>query len=146
MPAASCSSRRRETLYRRPGNVFVARFVGFENILPFRVCARDGEMVVAENSGMRINLSQAVFGAIPDTFHPRRTARWPLGVAGFVGGRHTGAAGFADLSRTCLSVSMRDARRPGDCEWSWEPARTRHPCTAYSPGGAMLHSAQEGEF
>jgi len=57
-----------ETLYRRPGNVFVARFVGFENILPFRVCARDGEMVVAENSGMRINLSQAVFGAIPDSF------------------------------------------------------------------------------
>ena len=43
-----------ETLYRRPGNVFVARFVGFENILPFRVCARDGEMVMAENAGMRI--------------------------------------------------------------------------------------------
>ena len=59
---------RPEVLYRRPANTFVARFVGFENIIPFKVVARDGDMVTAETAGMRLRLSQAAFGAIPDTF------------------------------------------------------------------------------
>ena len=31
-----------EVLYQRPANAFVARFVGFENLIPMRVVARDG--------------------------------------------------------------------------------------------------------
>ena len=41
-----------EVLYRRPDNAFVARFVGFENILPMRVVRkRRRRCVMAENSG-----------------------------------------------------------------------------------------------
>jgi putative spermidine/putrescine transport system ATP-binding protein len=57
---------RPEVLYRQPANTFVARFVGFENIVPFKVASR--ETVTAETAGMRLRLSQAAFGAIPDTF------------------------------------------------------------------------------
>ena len=59
---------RPEVLYRRPANTFVARFVGFENIIPFKAVARDGDVVTAETAGMRLRLSQSLFGAIPDTF------------------------------------------------------------------------------
>jgi putative spermidine/putrescine transport system ATP-binding protein len=59
---------RPETLYRKPANTFVARFVGFENIVPFKVVAREGEEVMAETAGMRVRLSQTAFGAIPDSF------------------------------------------------------------------------------
>ena len=59
---------RPEVLYRRPANTFVARFVGFENIIPLKVVARDGDIVTAETAGMRLRLSQAAFGTIPDTF------------------------------------------------------------------------------
>jgi putative spermidine/putrescine transport system ATP-binding protein len=59
---------RPEVLYRRPANTFVARFVGFENIIPFKVTARAGETVTAETAGMTLRLSQAVYGAIPDAF------------------------------------------------------------------------------
>ncbi|MGF9757272.1 ABC transporter ATP-binding protein [Microvirga sp. 0TCS3.31] len=59
---------RPEVLYRRPANTFVAGFVGFENIVPFRVVARDGDMVTAETAGMTLRLSQIAYGAIPDTF------------------------------------------------------------------------------
>jgi putative spermidine/putrescine transport system ATP-binding protein len=59
---------RPEVLYRRPANTFVARFVGFENVIPFKVVARDGDDVTAETAGTRLRLSQSLFGAIPDTF------------------------------------------------------------------------------
>jgi len=59
---------RPEVLYRRPANSFVARFVGFENVIPFKVVARDGDMVTAETAGMTLRLSQAKYGTIPDTF------------------------------------------------------------------------------
>ena len=57
-----------EVLYRRPANTFVARFVGFENIIPFKAVARDNGTVTAETAGMRLRLPQDAFGAIPDTF------------------------------------------------------------------------------
>ena len=58
-----------ETLYQRPANAFVARFVGFENLIPLRVVERAGEVVLAEaEGGARLSLSQADFGAIPDDF------------------------------------------------------------------------------
>jgi putative spermidine/putrescine transport system ATP-binding protein len=58
-----------ETLYTRPGNAFVARFVGYENMIFMRVVARDGANVVAEiEGGARLGLSQELFGAIPDAF------------------------------------------------------------------------------
>jgi putative spermidine/putrescine transport system ATP-binding protein len=58
-----------EVLYQRPANAFVARFVGFENLIPMRAVARDGETVTAEAAGgARLNLSQERFGAIPDAF------------------------------------------------------------------------------
>lgn len=58
-----------EVLYQRPANAFVARFVGFENLVPLRVVARDGARVTAEGAGgMRLPLSQDHFGPIPDLF------------------------------------------------------------------------------
>ncbi len=58
-----------EILYRKPANSFVARFVGFENLLPLRVVERDGALIQAEaEGGARITLSQDDFGPIPDSF------------------------------------------------------------------------------
>jgi len=57
-----------EVLYQRPANAFVASFVGFENMIPMAVVARDGAAVVAEVAGHRLTLSQDDFGAIPDRF------------------------------------------------------------------------------
>ncbi|MDR6898413.1 ABC transporter ATP-binding protein [Rhizobium miluonense] len=57
-----------ETLYRKPANSFVARFVGFENLLPLRVVERESAVVIAEAAGgARITLSQKDFGPIPDS-------------------------------------------------------------------------------
>nr|WP_295466102.1 ABC transporter ATP-binding protein [Mesorhizobium sp.] len=58
-----------ETLYQRPANAFVARFVGFENLIPMQVVARDGETVNAETAGgAKLTLSRERFGDIPDAF------------------------------------------------------------------------------
>jgi putative spermidine/putrescine transport system ATP-binding protein len=60
-----------EVLYRRPDNAFVARFVGFENLVPATVTARDGDWVTAtpgNGIGGTLRLSQAALGAIPDHF------------------------------------------------------------------------------
>ncbi|MBE1204195.1 ABC transporter ATP-binding protein [Aminobacter carboxidus] len=58
-----------EMLYQRPANAFVARFVGFENLVPMTVSARDGETVTATTQdGSQLKLSQERFGAIPDAF------------------------------------------------------------------------------
>jgi putative spermidine/putrescine transport system ATP-binding protein len=58
-----------ETLYQRPANAFVARFVGFENLIPMKVVARDGVGLTAEAAGgVRVALSQDDFGPIPDMF------------------------------------------------------------------------------
>jgi putative spermidine/putrescine transport system ATP-binding protein len=58
-----------EVLYQKPANAFVARFVGFENLLPLRVVGREGALVTAEGTdGARITLSQDDFGPIPDDF------------------------------------------------------------------------------
>ncbi|MEO5326341.1 ABC transporter ATP-binding protein [Mesorhizobium sp. CC13] len=58
-----------ETLYQRPANAFVARFVGFENLIPMTVVARDGAVVTAEAAGgARLKLSQERFGEIADSF------------------------------------------------------------------------------
>lgn len=58
-----------EVLYRRPANSFVARFVGFENLIGMRVIKREGEVVLAETAdGSLLHLSQEQFGAVPDRF------------------------------------------------------------------------------
>jgi putative spermidine/putrescine transport system ATP-binding protein len=57
-----------EVLYQRPANEFVARFVGFENLIPMRVSSRDGAGVTAVAQGVSLRLSQEDFGAIPDRF------------------------------------------------------------------------------
>ena len=58
-----------ETLYQRPANAFVARFVGFENLIPMKVVARDGASVTAEAAGgAKLTLSRERFGEIPDSF------------------------------------------------------------------------------
>jgi putative spermidine/putrescine transport system ATP-binding protein len=58
-----------ETLYQRPANAFVARFVGFENLIPMQVVARDGATITAEAaSGARVALSRDRFGDIPERF------------------------------------------------------------------------------
>ncbi|MDO1584938.1 ABC transporter ATP-binding protein [Rhizobium oryzicola] len=58
-----------EVLYQRPANSFVARFVGFENLIEMTVTERNGEMVTATTkAGASLTLSQTVYGAIPDRF------------------------------------------------------------------------------
>ena len=58
-----------ETLYQRPANAFVARFVGFENLIALTVTGRDGPMVqAATRDGATLGLSQERFGPIPDAF------------------------------------------------------------------------------
>jgi putative spermidine/putrescine transport system ATP-binding protein len=58
-----------EVLYQRPANAFVARFVGFENLIPMQVTARDGARVTAQAAGgASLTLSQDAYGAIPDAF------------------------------------------------------------------------------
>ncbi|MDV3251273.1 ABC transporter ATP-binding protein [Devosia sp. BK] len=58
-----------ENLYQRPANAFVARFVGFENLIPMKVVARDGAQVTAEAAGgVKLTLGLEHFGAIPDSF------------------------------------------------------------------------------
>ena len=58
-----------ERLYQRPANVFVARFVGFENLIAMSVVARDGAKVTAEAAGgLPLTLSLEQFGEIPDRF------------------------------------------------------------------------------
>ena len=48
---------------------FVARFVGFENLVPMKVVARDGAKITAEAAGgVKLTLSLEHFGAIPDNF------------------------------------------------------------------------------
>ncbi|MFN6977423.1 MAG: ABC transporter ATP-binding protein [Gemmobacter sp.] len=56
-----------EVLYQRPANAFVARFVGFENLIPMRVVARDGDGVTAQAQGVTLHLP-ASLGPCPDTF------------------------------------------------------------------------------
>jgi putative spermidine/putrescine transport system ATP-binding protein len=58
-----------EKLYQRPANAFVARFVGFENLIPMRVTARDGSAVIAEApGGTALALDEHRLGPIPDDF------------------------------------------------------------------------------
>ena len=58
-----------EALYQRPANAFVARFVGFENLIAMKVVARDGALVTAEaEGGIRLKFPLEQFGNIPDSF------------------------------------------------------------------------------
>lgn len=58
-----------EILYQRPANAFVARFVGFENLIPMKVVEREGDKITAEAAGgARLHLDQARFGEIADDF------------------------------------------------------------------------------
>lgn len=58
-----------ENLYQRPANAFVARFVGFENVIPMKIVGRQGDTVTAEaNGGATLDLPRALFGDMPDTF------------------------------------------------------------------------------
>lgn len=58
-----------ETLYQRPANSFVARFVGFENLIPLTVTGRDGPRIRAvTRDGAVLSLSQDRLGPIPDAF------------------------------------------------------------------------------
>ncbi|PRX08949.1 UNVERIFIED_ORG: putative spermidine/putrescine transport system ATP-binding protein [Martelella mediterranea] len=58
-----------EVLYTRPVNAFVARFVGFDNLIAMRVIRRDGAKVTAalENGG-EIVLDEALTGPLPERF------------------------------------------------------------------------------
>jgi putative spermidine/putrescine transport system ATP-binding protein len=58
-----------ERLYQRPDNAFVARFVGFENLIAMNVVERDGAKITAEAAGgVKLTLSLEQFGEIPDRF------------------------------------------------------------------------------
>ena len=58
-----------ERLYRRPVDAFVARFVGFDTLIPLEVAARDGARVTATGlGGARVDLDADALGDIPDRF------------------------------------------------------------------------------
>lgn len=58
-----------EVLYQRPANAFVARFVGFENLIPLTVANREGKTVHATGTGgISVALDLERFGEVPDRF------------------------------------------------------------------------------
>ncbi|MEO1578085.1 MAG: ABC transporter ATP-binding protein [Pseudomonadota bacterium] len=58
-----------EVLYQRPANAFVARFVGFENLIPLTVTDRQGAVVETRGAGgVAVTLNQDELGPIPDKF------------------------------------------------------------------------------
>jgi putative spermidine/putrescine transport system ATP-binding protein len=58
-----------EVLYQKPASAFVARFVGFENLIRMKVVDRQSAIVTAEAAGgTRLHLSQDLFGSIKDDF------------------------------------------------------------------------------
>jgi putative spermidine/putrescine transport system ATP-binding protein len=58
-----------EVLYQKPASAFVARFVGFENLIRMKVIERQSAIVTAEAAGgTRLHLSQDLFGPIKDDF------------------------------------------------------------------------------
>ncbi len=58
-----------EVLYQRPANAFVARFVGFENLIPLTVANRDGAIVHATGAGgIAVALDQDALGPVPNSF------------------------------------------------------------------------------
>jgi|HigsolmetaAR204D_1030405.scaffolds.fasta_scaffold04521_2 putative spermidine/putrescine transport system ATP-binding protein len=58
-----------ERLYRQPANDFVARFVGFENLLPLRIVSGSADEVLAEgDGGATLRLDRRVWEALPETF------------------------------------------------------------------------------
>lgn len=58
-----------EVLYQKPASAFVARFVGFENLIPMKVVDRQSAIVTAEAAGgTQLHLSQDLFGPIKDDF------------------------------------------------------------------------------
>ncbi|CAN7560208.1 ABC transporter ATP-binding protein [Neorhizobium sp. LjRoot104] len=58
-----------EVLYQKPASAFVARFVGFENLIRMKVVERQAAIVTSEAAGgTRLHLSQDLFGPIKDDF------------------------------------------------------------------------------
>jgi len=58
-----------ETLYQRPANAFVARFVGFENMIPMQIKSRHDKWVTADApGGAMVALPVERLGLPPDTF------------------------------------------------------------------------------
>lgn len=58
-----------EVLYTRPVNAFVARFVGFDNLIAMKVSARNGSKVTAEiRGGGFVVLDEAKTGPLPEKF------------------------------------------------------------------------------
>jgi putative spermidine/putrescine transport system ATP-binding protein len=58
-----------EVLYQKPANAFVARFVGFENLIPMKVTSREaGKVVATAPGGVALTFSEERFGPIPDDF------------------------------------------------------------------------------
>jgi len=58
-----------ETLYQRPANSFVARFVGYENLIPMTVAGQQGDVVSARTlSGATLDLPRKLFDELPTDF------------------------------------------------------------------------------
>ncbi len=78
-----------QTLYSQPVDAFVARFVGFETLIPLRVISRNGALAtVAGPAGeARWVLDEAQFGPLPDAFTLAARADGLVPGAGGVPGR-----------------------------------------------------------
>ncbi|MEM8728650.1 MAG: ABC transporter ATP-binding protein [Pseudomonadota bacterium] len=118
-----------EVLYQRPANAFVARFVGFENLIALSVKAREGALVVASGAGgVSLTLNQDDFGAVPDDFvlatRPEglRVVREQTGVPCTLGLRTYLGRTYhyqADTAVGALTVSgpLTHPMEPGDTAW-----------------------------
>ncbi len=101
-----------EVLYRRPATAFVARFVGFENLIPLDgPGARGGHGHGRRRlGGVRLSLDEADFGPIPDRFIlGARAAGLAVADPGAPDGIPA-TLGLADLSGPRVPVSMPTPR------------------------------------
>ena len=119
-----------EVLYQRPANAFVARFVGFENLIPLTVTARDGARVTAGARGVSLTLRQDDFGAIPDRFtlaaRPEGLVLADHGIPATLG------------LRTYLGRAYQYA-----CDTALGPVLATGPLTAPRETGAAVHLAPD---
>ena len=133
-----------ETLYRKPANAFVARFVGFENLIPLTLAARQGD---ARGGGRcRWAAPDAARRArpLPRPLHAGHPPRRADGHARPRGAGHPRPAGAAHLSGPGLSVSgadgggAADRQRPAD-----RAARSWHDRAPRPGPRTLLHPAAD---
>ena len=119
-----------ETLYQRPANAFVARFVGFENLIPMKVVVARRRQGHRGSAGRRAADPAARTRSAPSPTASSSPAA-PMACRSPTirrCRRHPRHAWPAHLSRPRLSVPVRDAGRRAGRQWpAVPPARAGAP-------------------